>query len=211
VKRPWLAFTRPHETKGSSQRDNKALAAVAVVPENDESGLTIAPAERVIDLRRSVFAATSLIWLCITSFGLVRLVHEWKQLQVLRRIAAPLDHAALQSALSRICRSLGLSRKVSLLSSSQVTSPLTAGICQPFVLFPTAYFSSRGVKRCWAPPPSRLTSRPYDTSSDEGRLRSYPDASQERAANEFAIPYDRTKELSRDVRPDPIESCRRRV
>lgn len=95
-------------------------------------------------LRGGFVMLTTTAWLFFASLGLIRLMRECQRLRTLRRNASVLNQAALQSSFRRVCRSLGTSKKVLLLSSPDVAGPFAAGIREPFVMFPATFFSQHG-------------------------------------------------------------------
>jgi beta-lactamase regulating signal transducer with metallopeptidase domain len=76
------------------------------------------------------------IWAAIVGWGLIRLGLQWSDLKRLRKQAVAVKTPALLNELGSLRSRFGITFRVELLTSREVTVPLAAGIWQPFVLFP---------------------------------------------------------------------------
>lgn len=125
-------------------RDFKTRTASPLIPENapaDSSNASSGPAS---SLRGRFVILVSAGWLFFASLGVIRLMQEYQRLQTLRRNSSVLNHADLLNSFRRVRCSLGLSRKVVLLSSPQVDGPFAGGIREPYIMFPATYFAQPG-------------------------------------------------------------------
>ncbi len=78
----------------------------------------------------------ALLWFAVVFLGMVRLFVQVKRLRTLRRSCGPVRRAVACAPLDRLAQAMGVSRKVELLESSEVSGALTAGIWRPFILLP---------------------------------------------------------------------------
>lgn len=125
-------------------RDFKTRTASPLIREGAPAESSVALSGLAVSLRGGFVILASAVWLLLASLGLIRLMQEYQRLQNLRRNASVLNHADILNSFRHVRCSLGLSRKVELLSSPHVDGPFAGGIREPYVMFPATYFAQPG-------------------------------------------------------------------
>jgi len=123
------------QTPGDRDRRDLAAAAepaAAVTPSAPRDALSVAASARWTDLALAVWVAGVLVALAPLVVG---------RFQVARLIARgrPRDDGTSLRWLADACREFGIRRRVTLVESAEIATPIACGAWRPFVVVPTAF------------------------------------------------------------------------
>lgn len=88
------------------------------------------------DYLRAALALAIVVWLIGVVLGMLRLLHGWVTLVILRRGVEPLESDRLRDVLVDVREALGVASLPRIAGSQAVSSPVAAGVFRPLVLLP---------------------------------------------------------------------------